>query len=280
MQFHENDTISLYLSDLTRLEKRCSKKQSLIMYRHNELGYVFTINNEIQHIEKYQALYHEMLVHLPMNFIKSPETALIIGGGSLFAANELLKYPSIKSVTLCDYDHTVLEMMKKYYKHAREVFANSKFEYIERDGHKFINDNKNKYDIIINDCFNLAVESQNTGINLFRKFYDSLTETGVACDIIYRHIFDRQTTIDTLKELHTYSNTAFSLVAVPEYPGVLHLETMWGKSTNLFQHQKTVNNDYQKKILKSSQSPFDFYSPKNLQYYLYLPPYITKQFII
>lgn len=280
MEFHENDSISIYLADLEKIEETVGRKQKLTMYRHKELGYVFTINDEIQHIEKYQSLYHEMLVHLPASFIPEPETALILGGGSLFAANELLKYPSIKSVTLCDHDGNVLDFMKKYYQHAKSVTQSNKFLHIECDGCQFVRDNKKQYDIIINDCFNLVIESKKSGINLFEKLYFSLTELGICCDIIYRHIFDRQTTIDTLKELHKYSNVAFSLVSVPEYPGVLHLETMWGKNKNLSQKQKKIYNKYQQNIMISNQKMFDFYSPKYLQHYLYLPPYLTKQFII
>lgn len=280
MEFHEKDTISLYLSDLHKIEEFVSSKQKLTMYQHKELGYVFTINDEIQHIEKYQALYHEMLVHLPASFISEPETALIIGGGSLFAANELLKYPSIKSVTLCDYDLAVLNMMKKYYTHANDVLRCNRFSYVECDGLQFIRENEKQYDIIINDCFNLALESQAKEINLFDELYESLTENGISCDIIYRHIFDRKTTIVTLKELRKYSNIAFSLVSVPEYPGVLHLETMWGKNKNLFQKQKKVYNKFQQTIIASNQNPFDYYAPAYLQHYLYLPPYISKQFII
>ena len=248
------------------------------MYIHPQVGYVFTINDEIQHIEKYQVLYHEMLVHLPMSFITNPQNALIIGGGSLFAAHEILKYPSIKSVTLCDYDYMVLNLMKKYYPHARSVINNPKFTFIEQEGIQFISNLNEKYDIIINDCFNLASESEQNKTNLFRLLSDSLSSKGICCDIIYRHIFDRKTTVDTLKELSTYKNVAFSLVTVPEYPGVLHLQTMWGNNKNLNQNQKNTFNDYQQILL--DKEFFNYYNPHYLSYYLYLPPYITKQFII
>lgn len=280
MEFHENDTISLYLSNLEKIEEFNTQKQRLTMYRHLELGYVFTINDEIQHIEKYQALYHEMLVHLPMSFISSPKKALIIGGGSLFAANEMLKYPSIKSVTLCDYDHNVIELMKKYYTHANTVMKDKRFTYIENEGHQFIMANNEKYDIIINDCFNLALESQITNINMFNQLYESLSEDGICCDIIYRHIFDRATTINTLRELHKYRNIAYSLVSVPEYPGVLHIETMWGKNKHLSQNQNKIYNEFQKSVIENKSQTFVYYSPEYLGYYLYLPPYITKQFTV
>lgn len=278
MQFHENDIISLYLSDLIKMEEINSAKQKLTMYQHPQLGYVFTINDEIQHIEKYQALYHEMLVHLPMSFITKPENALIIGGGSLFAAQEILKYPTIESVTLCDYDHMVLDLMKKYYPHACSVINNPKFTFTEQEGINFISNLNEKYDIIINDCFNLAAESEHNKINLFRLLSNSLSSRGICCDIIYRHIFDRKITVDTLKELSTYKNVAFSLVTVPEYPGVLHLQTMWGNNKNLNQNQKNVFNEYQQILF--DKEFFSYYNPYYLSYYLYLPPYITKQFII
>ena len=96
------------------------------------LGLILTINNEIQHIERYQCLYHELLVHLPVSFCAEPKTALIIGGGSLFAAHEILKYPSIKKVVLCDHDHSVLDLMEKYYSHAKMVKKDLRFHFIEQ----------------------------------------------------------------------------------------------------------------------------------------------------
>ncbi len=280
MFFHENDIISLYLSSLKKLDEVNSEKQKLTLYVHPQLDYVFTINDEIQHIEKYQNLYHDMLVHLPMSFIQNPHNALIIGGGSLFAAYEVLKYTSIESLTLCDYDQKVIELMKKYYVHANIVVNNPKFRYIENEGIDFLKKVNNKYDIIINDCFNLSQASKASKIDLFYLLSSILTEDGICCDIIYRHIFDRKTTLDTLKKLSTYKNTAFSLVAVPEYPGVLHIETMWGNNKNLFQKQTQIINEYQKDAIAKNKKVFEYYNPQYLSYYLYLPPYITKQFTV
>ncbi|MGL5260050.1 MAG: spermidine synthase [Lachnospiraceae bacterium] len=125
------------------------------------------INGEIQHIQNYQCPYHELLVHLPASFIVEPQTALIIGGGSLFAAYELLKYLSIKSVFLCDFDSTILQLMKKYYSHAREVMNNPRFHFIEQEGIDFILNCTNQYDLIINDCFNLLAMSKQLNISLY-----------------------------------------------------------------------------------------------------------------
>ncbi len=80
MHFYEKETISLYLDELEILEDIITEKQKVKIYSHPLLGLILTINNEIQHIERYQCLYHELLVHLPVSFCAEPKTALIIGG--------------------------------------------------------------------------------------------------------------------------------------------------------------------------------------------------------
>ena len=126
MNFYEKENISLYLDNLKLLESMVTLKQKIEIYRHDTLGLVLVINGEIQHIENYQCMYHEQLVHLPISFCDCPQTALVLGGGSLFAAYELLKYPSIQSITLCDHDYTVLKLMEHYYNHAKMVLADKR----------------------------------------------------------------------------------------------------------------------------------------------------------
>ncbi len=279
MTFHEAEPVSLYLNGLQLIEKISSPKQNISFYQHPWLGKILIINGEIQHIEKYQTLYHEMLVHLPAAFVPSVENVLILGGGSLFAAFEALKYPSVKSVTLCDYDRYVLSLMNKYYGHAKSVVNDSRFNYIESDANKYIRNCKNKFDLIINDCFNIAEQSNNRNTSYFKLLSNLCATYGVCVDIIYRHIFDRQTTIDTLNYLRAEKNTAFSLVTVPEYPGILHLETVWGNSPHLSQFSKRTVNQFQIEcILKGISNIFNYYHPSNLSFYLYLPPYIKEKF--
>lgn len=276
MNFYEKENISLYLDNLKLLESRITLKQKIEIYQHDVLGLVLIINGEIQHIENYQCMYHEQLVHLPISFCDYPQTALILGGGSLFAAYELLKYPSIQAITLCDHDYTVLKLMENYYEHAKSVFADKRFHFVENDGVKFLNTENNHYDIIINDCFNLLKESNIHGYSFYKKMNDLLTDKGVCSDIIYRHIFDGTMTHDSIHEIKKCGNIALSLVTVPEYPGILHIQTIWGKNKNIAQTCKSTCNIFQKKCSENNNLPFKFYSPKNMPYYLYLPPYIKS----
>lgn len=280
MEFYEKEPVSLYLNELDLLEKLSTKQQEITLYKHPFLGLVLVINGEIQHIEKYQCPYHELLVHLPASFIPNPKNALIIGGGSLFAAYELLKYPSIECVTLCDHDAKVLELMEKYYIHARHVKCNPRFHFIQSDGLEFIKHCSCQYDLVINDCFNLLNVSIHNRIPIYLRLKQLLTDSGVCADIIYRHIFDGEVTNDSIKEIKKYSNVVLSLVTIPEYPGILHIETIWGNNVNLSQDCKHVVNEYQKKIINGEKNPFEFFSPDNLPYYMFIPPYIKEKIII
>ena len=279
MNFYENESVSLYLQGLESIENIDSEKQHISFLSHPSLGRILIINGEIQHIEAYQALYHELLVHLPAAFVPQVEKALILGGGSLFAAYETLKYPTIKTVLLCDYDHAVLDLMGRHYSHAKEVLHDKRFHYVESDGWEFVKQCSEKFDLVINDCFNLILASQKMLTSSFQLLSGLCTDNGVCADVIYRHIFDQQITADTLSCLKDKYNLALSLVIVPEYPGILHIETVWGKSNLITQNAHNPVNLFQQEIVDHSRcSPFQYYSPVNLPFYLYLPPYIKKRF--
>lgn len=59
-------------------------------------------NLQFSSVDEYR--YHEALVHPTLSAIQNPENILIIGGGDGLALREVLKYPTIKNVTLVDLD--------------------------------------------------------------------------------------------------------------------------------------------------------------------------------
>ena len=270
MEFHEDINVSLHLSDLSTICEYESGKQRIGLYEHLLLGKVLILNGEIQHIENYQHLYHEPLVHLPLAFLEEPKNCLIIGGGSLFAAFEVLKYPTINKVVLCDFDHAVLDLMSRTYEHAKKVISDRRYHYVEEDAITFVNKINDKFDLVINDCFNLAEISNS--ISMYDKLNSLCTSNGICADVIYRHIFDKNTTKKSLRLLKNKTNLALSLTIIPEYPGILHILTIWGKNPNISQNRTKTINLFQ--MDKSSKHNFKVFEPRHIPYYLYLPPYV------
>ena len=280
MNFHEKELVSIHLESLTVLEKIESDKQYIELLLHPALGKILIINGEIHHIEFYQEFYHEQLIHLPISLIENVETALIIGGGSLFAAYEILKYPSVKSVVLCDYDKAVLELMRKHYDHAKHVLSDPRFLHIEKDAHEFIKVHQNKYDLVVNDCFDLALESKKHETSYYKLLSNLIKANGVCSDVIYRHIFDNQTNLDSISLLKKEKNYKIALITIPEYPGIFHLQTIWGtftSSDNCELPKNLIQLDYLKRKEESVIS-FNLYDPHFLNFYFFVPPYIRKLF--
>lgn len=62
------------------------------------------LNSNLQFSSQDEYRYHEALVHPVMSALANPSRVLIIGGGDGLALREVLKYPSVTSVTMVDLD--------------------------------------------------------------------------------------------------------------------------------------------------------------------------------
>ncbi len=266
MDFYEHESVSLYLNDLKLIEDIKSSFHHILLYQHNKLGKVLIIDNEIMHIEKYESFYHEPLVHLPFAINHNIENILILGGGSLFAAQEVLKYSSINKLVLCDHDKCVLSLMERHYSHVKPIMDDKRFYYVENDALNFLKNNKSKFDLIINDCFDLSktfIEEN----NLYTILDDHLAPNGLCSDMIYNDIYDNICMLNSLKFIKSKATAFYSLMYVPEYPGVLHLHTIWSKDKINFNF--ATPNLQQLEMYKNNK--FEMFNPHYLSYYFYLP---------
>lgn len=130
-----------------------SKYQKIVLTEWKD-NYWFYLNGNLQLSTLDEFMYHEPLVHPIMNLVKNPTDILILGGGDGNAAREILKYQSVKKITLVDLDPAVTNLAK-----SNEIFLNMnkgslldpKVEIINTDGYNFIEDTKGFYDVIIVD---------------------------------------------------------------------------------------------------------------------------------
>ena len=77
-------------------------------------GKLFRLDGCFMTSERDEFFYHENLVHVAAVTHPQPERALIVGGGDGGSAEEILKHPSIKSVTLAEIDLAVVDISRKY----------------------------------------------------------------------------------------------------------------------------------------------------------------------
>ena len=77
-------------------------------------GKLFRLDGHFMTSERDEFFYHENLVHVAALAHPEPERALIVGGGDGGSAEELLKHPSMKSVTLAEIDLAVVDISRKH----------------------------------------------------------------------------------------------------------------------------------------------------------------------
>ena len=114
----------------------------------------FYINGAIQFdsIDEYR--YHEALVHLAMSTTYRHDKVLIIGGGDGMALREVLKYDTLKDVTLVDLDPAITKLFrdnKILSQLNHNSYNNPKVKVINQDAWKFLEESNSLYDVIIVD---------------------------------------------------------------------------------------------------------------------------------
>ena len=82
---------------------RTTPYQRIVITR-GRAGFQLFLNGNLQFSSADEYRYHESLVHPAMMLTQEPRNGLVLGGGDGLALREILKYPSVQSVTLVDLD--------------------------------------------------------------------------------------------------------------------------------------------------------------------------------
>jgi len=112
------------------------------------------LNGNLQFNTRDEYRYHEALVHPALSSHPNPRQILVLGGGDGMAVRELLKYPSIDSITLVDLDPEMTGMFKN-----QELFAqlnnhslsSPKVTIINQDAFNWLRKCKDHFDVAIVD---------------------------------------------------------------------------------------------------------------------------------
>lgn len=267
----DKGNVSLYLGELSELLRFQTKHHQGVIYRHPQLGRVLTLNDEIQHVEVWAPLYHEPLIHLPVAFIPRPRNALVLGGGSFYAVRELLKYDSIQRVLMLDLDSQLLEKVIQIYEHATTASQDPRLTIKIGNAFKILPQLNERFDLVVNDSVDLLRGRSDSVAAMTRL----LKPGGICSDVVYRHVFDSFSVRKTIQMLRANYYHALSLIFAAEYPGILHLLTLWSLSSKLSQQLSVSRNREQLLWSKSpTANPCSYYDPRFLSYYLHLPAMI------
>lgn len=127
-------------------------------------GLCLTMEEDIQFLESQHETYHEPFTHTPCRYVQKIEDVLILGGGDGGVATEILKYPSVKNVTVVDLSKDVVDLCLKYFPKISSGLLDTRTEIIHDNACSWIKKQEKQYDLIYIDTtdFNFKHENDNT----------------------------------------------------------------------------------------------------------------------
>ena len=142
----------LYIRSARELEKFRSPIQAIEVHDSAPFGRLYRLDGHFMASEKDEFFCHENLVHMAALTHPMPRQALIIGGGDGGSAEELLKHPSLQSVTLCEIDAAVVDVARKHLAAVhRGVFDDPRLTLVIDDGFALVRRTAALYDLIVLD---------------------------------------------------------------------------------------------------------------------------------
>jgi spermidine synthase len=141
-----------YIRSARRFEIFRSAYQAIEVHDTVPFGRLFRLDGHFMTSEKDEFFYHENLVHLSALTHPQPVRALIVGGGDGGSAEELLKHPSITSVTLVEIDAAVIDIARRYLAVVHGGALDDPSLTLEiGDGFEFVRATTDRFDLIVLD---------------------------------------------------------------------------------------------------------------------------------
>jgi len=146
------DDWGFYIRSARQLEKFRSAFQMVEVHDSVPFGRLFRLDGHFMTSERDEFFYHENLVHVPAFAHPRPERALVIGGGDGGSAEELLKHPSIASVTLVEIDGAVVEIAREYLGSVHGgALDDPRLTLAIGDGFAYVRNSSERFDLIVLD---------------------------------------------------------------------------------------------------------------------------------
>ncbi|KEZ49793.1 polyamine aminopropyltransferase [Metabacillus indicus] len=213
------------------LESEQTDFQQLDMLETEEFGNMLLLDGMVMTSEKDEFVYHEMIVHVPLNTHPSPKKVLVVGGGDGGTIREVLKHPGVESIMQVEIDGKVVEYSKKHLPSISSSYGDYRAKLLIGDGFEHIIKSENVYDVILVD----STEPVGPAAGLFTKgFY-----AGIAKALKHDGMFVAQTDnpwfkSDLIKNVMKDAGEVFPITRlytcnIPTYPSGMWTFTLGSK---------------------------------------------------
>ena len=152
MTEYMTDDWGMFVRSAGTLARFRSAYQDVEVHDSVPFGKLFRLDGHFMTSERDEFFYHENMIHVPALAHPRPERALIVGGGDGGSAEELLKYPSMRSVTIAEIDKTVIDISREHLQAVhRGALDDPRVTIRIGDGFRFVMDTREAFDLIVLD---------------------------------------------------------------------------------------------------------------------------------
>ena len=147
----ETADASLYADEVVLA--RNTRYQRIVITRWKDDLRLF-LNAHLQFSSRDEYRYHEALVHPGLAAVPNAKRVLVLGGGDGLAVREILRYPSVESITLVDLDP---EMTKLFREHSllrklnSDSLRSSKVRVVNADAFPWLEEHGGQFDFVAVD---------------------------------------------------------------------------------------------------------------------------------
>jgi len=173
--------------------------------------------------ERDEAVYHEMIAHVPLLTHPCPKNVLVIGGGDGGTVREVLKHKSVEKCTLVEIDPVVLEACIEHIPLTSSCLkpgVDSRVEVIVGDGLKHVEEAEEaEYDVILVDSTDpIGPAKPLFGVGFYNNVFRSLTDKGIVVSQGESPFFQGEAQVSLLKvlnkvfpctDLYNFSNMSY-----------------------------------------------------------------------
>jgi len=112
------------------------------------------LNGHLQFASRDEYRYHEALVHPGLSALPVGSNVLVLGGGDGLAVREVLRYPSVRRVTLVDLDEGMTALFRTHPRLSalnRGALSDARVNVINADAFTWLDDNPALFDFVVID---------------------------------------------------------------------------------------------------------------------------------
>lgn len=185
-------------------------------------GKALILDGIIQLTERDNMGYHEMIVHVPMLAVETARRVLIVGGGDGGSLQQVLRYPSVEEVVVCELDQRVVDLCREHFAASfGDPWADPRVKLIIRDAFGYLEENPGQFDVIISDTTDpIGMAKRLFSGEFYKLMVRALAPGGAAATQCEHPYFEAE----LIKQIYGFAkaltkNPAYYYAHIPTYPG-------------------------------------------------------------